>query len=58
MPRDLRLILAVQAVRALAYGFGSVLLGSSLAASGLSPGQVGLIFAAIIGGLTGGRTLR
>ena len=54
MPRDLRLILAVQAVRALAYGFGSVLLGSSLAASGLSPGQVGLIFAAIIAGMAAG----
>lgn len=54
MARDLRLILAVQALRALAYGFGSVLLGASLAASGLTPGQVGLIFAAIIAGMATG----
>lgn len=54
MPRDLRLILAVQALRALAYGFGSVLLGTTLAASGLDPGQVGLVFAAIIAGMAAG----
>jgi predicted MFS family arabinose efflux permease len=54
MSRDLRLILAVQALRAFAYGFGSVLLGTSLAASGLTPGQVGLIFAAIIAGMAVG----
>jgi predicted MFS family arabinose efflux permease len=54
MPRDLRLILAVQALRAFAYGFGSVLLGTSLAASGLTPGQVGLVFAAIIAGMAAG----
>src|SRR5262245_9081165 len=54
MAHDLRLILAVQALRAFAYGFGSVLLGTSLAASGLTPGQVGLIFAAIIAGMAAG----
>ena len=54
MSRDLRLILAVQALRAFAYGFGSVLLGTSLAASGLTPGQVGLVFAAIIAGMAAG----
>src|SRR5262245_9401946 len=54
MSHDLRLILAVQALRAFAYGFGSVLLGASLAASGLTPGQVGLIFAAIIAGMATG----
>lgn len=54
MPHDLRLILAVQALRALAYGFGSVLLGATLAASGLDPGQVGLVFGAIIAGMAAG----
>ena len=54
MPHDLRLILAVQALRALAFGFGSVLLGTTLAASGLDPGQVGLVFGAIIAGMAAG----
>lgn len=54
MSRDLRLILAVQALRALGYGFGSVLLGFSLARSGLGPGEVGLVFAAIIAGMAVG----
>ncbi len=54
MATDLRLILTVQAVRALGYGFGSVLLGTTLAASGLSAGEVGLVFAAIIAGMAAG----
>src|SRR5919197_2699941 len=49
--RDLRIILAVQGVRAFAYGFGSVLLGVTLAASGLSSAQVGLIFTAMLAGM-------
>jgi MFS family permease len=49
--RDLRLILGVQALRAAAYGFGTVILGTSLGASGLSDGQVGLIFTAMLAGM-------
>ncbi len=50
MRGDLRRILAVQALRALAYGFGSVLLGACLAAGGLSDAEVGLVFAAMLAG--------
>jgi predicted MFS family arabinose efflux permease len=49
--RDLRLILAVQALRAFAYGFGSVILGTALGASGLSNLQVGLVFTAMLAGM-------
>ena len=48
--RDLRVILAIQALRAFGYGFASVVLGASLARSGLSDGEVGLVFAAILAG--------
>jgi predicted MFS family arabinose efflux permease len=48
--RDLRSILAVQALRAFAYGFASVLLGASLADGGFSPTQVGLVFTAMLAG--------
>lgn len=48
--RDLDTILAVQALRAFAYGFGSVILGSSLAAGGLSDVEVSLVFAAMLAG--------
>ena len=47
---DLRRILAVQALRAFLYGFGSVILGTSLAAAGLTDVQVGLIFTAMLAG--------
>jgi hypothetical protein len=47
---DTRRILAAQALRALAYGFGSVLLGVTLAARGWSSAQVGLLLAAIVAG--------
>src|SRR5262245_20317217 len=50
MEADLRRILAIQAMRAFLYGFGSVLLGSVLAASGLSDAEVGLIFTAMLAG--------
>jgi MFS family permease len=49
--RDLRLILGVQALRAFAYGFGSVVLGTVLAASGLSSVQVGLVFTSMLAGM-------
>jgi MFS family permease len=49
--RDLRLILGIQAVRAFLYGFGAVILGSSLAASGASDLEVGIVGAAILAGM-------
>lgn len=48
--RDLRIVLAVQALRAFAYGFGSVILGSSLAGGGLSELEVGILFASMLAG--------
>jgi predicted MFS family arabinose efflux permease len=47
---DLHRILGVQALRALLYGFGSVVLGSTLAAGGLSDERVGLLFATMLVG--------
>lgn len=48
---DLRRILWVQAIRAALYGFGTVVLGTALAASGLSDAQVGLVFTAMLAGM-------
>jgi MFS family permease len=48
---DLRRILGIQAVRAFLYGFGAVILGASLAASGASDLAVGLLGAAILAGM-------
>ena len=48
---DLRRVLAIQALRAFLYGFASVLLGATLADSGLSDAQVGLVFTAILVGM-------
>ncbi len=48
---DLRHILGIQAVRAFLYGFGAVILGSSLAASGASDLAVGVLGAAILAGM-------
>jgi MFS family permease len=48
---DLRRILKVQAVRAFLYGFGAVILGSTLAARGATTGEVGLLSAAILAGM-------
>lgn len=49
--RDLRTIVAVQAFRALLYGFGSVLIGTSLASAGLRAGGVSAVFAAMLAGM-------
>jgi len=49
--RDLRLILAVQALRAFAYGFGVVVLGIALDRAGLSPFEVTLVFTAMLAGM-------
>ena len=47
---DARAILAVQALRAFAYGLGSVLIGASLARSGLSGSAVGGVLASLLAG--------
>ena len=48
---DVRLIFSVQAVRAFLYGFSSIIIGSSLAASGLDATAVGAIFTAMLVGM-------
>jgi MFS family permease len=48
---DVRLIFSVQAVRAFLYGFGSILIGASLAAGGFDAGEVGLVFTAMLLGM-------
>jgi MFS family permease len=48
---DVRVIFAIQAVRAFLYGFSSILIGSSLAASGLDDVAVGLILTAMLLGM-------
>ncbi|MEX0698878.1 MAG: MFS transporter [Acidimicrobiia bacterium] len=50
MAADVRLVLASQAVRAFGYGFGSVLLASTLAERGLSGLNVGMVLGALVAG--------
>lgn len=47
-------MLVAQALRALAYGLGAVLLGSTLDDLGLSPIEAGLVLAAVVGGAVTG----
>ena len=47
---DVRRVLFAQALRALAYGFGSVLLGVTLDERGLSSTEAGLVIAAVVAG--------
>jgi len=47
---DARRIIAVQGVRALAYGLGSVLIGVTLADRGLSNAAVGVVLASLLAG--------
>jgi predicted MFS family arabinose efflux permease len=47
---DLRRILQIQGLRALLYGFGSVLIGSALAKAGYSDARVGLVLTAMLAG--------
>jgi predicted MFS family arabinose efflux permease len=47
---DLRTILQIQGLRALLYGFGSVLIGSALARAGYSDARVGFVFTAMLAG--------
>jgi len=48
---DVRLIFSIQAVRAFLYGFSSIIVGASLAASGLSDATVGIVFTAMLLGM-------
>ncbi len=48
---DLSIIFRIQAVRAALYGFGSILIGASLAEGGLSAPEVGLVFTAMLLGM-------
>jgi MFS family permease len=48
---DLRRILAVQALRAFAYGFGVVVLGTALSRSGLSDVAVTMVFTSMLAGM-------
>jgi MFS family permease len=50
VPGDTTKVLAAQAVRAFAYGFGAVLLGTSLDDRGLPGWQVGLVLGAVVAG--------
>ena len=49
--RDARVVITVQALRAFVYGFGAVILGTSLPALGLSDAQVGAVFTAMLVGM-------
>jgi MFS family permease len=48
---DVRTIFAIQGIRAFLYGFASILIGSSLAEGGLSAGEVGAVFTAMLVGM-------
>jgi MFS family permease len=48
---DVAVIFSIQAVRAGLYGFGSVLIGASLAEGGLSEAEVGIVFTAMLLGM-------
>jgi MFS family permease len=48
---DVSIIFSIQAVRAALYGFGSILIGSSLAQGGLSDAEVGVVFTAMLLGM-------
>ena len=50
LSRDARALLAVQGLRAAAYGLGSVTIGLTLEREGLSGAEVGLVLAAILAG--------
>jgi MFS family permease len=48
---DVRRIFSIQAIRAALYGFGSILIGASLAAGGLDGIEVGIVFTAMLLGM-------
>lgn len=47
---DARRVVAAQALRAFAYGFGALLLGTTLKARGLSSTEVGVVLACVVAG--------
>ena len=51
MSRDVRRILVAQALRAFAYGFGSIALAVTLQADGWSTSRVGLLLLGVVGGI-------
>ena len=53
MTADARWILTAQAGRAFGYGLAAVLLGTTLARTGLPPDRVGLVLAAVVAGTVG-----
>jgi predicted MFS family arabinose efflux permease len=46
-----RVVIAVQTLRAFVYGFGAVILGTTLASEGLSDTAVGVVFTAMLAGM-------
>jgi predicted MFS family arabinose efflux permease len=52
-----RIVISIQALRALLYGFGAILLGEVLAAEGLSDALVGVIFTSMLVGMAIGSFL-
>jgi MFS family permease len=51
MSRDVRRILVAQALRAFAYGFGTIALALTLQAEGWSTARVGLLLLGVVGGI-------
>src|SRR3954462_5799694 len=47
---DVRRLFAAQGVRAIGYGFGAVLLGTTLDARGFSTTEAGMVLAAVVAG--------
>lgn len=50
-PEGVRIVILVQTLRALVYGFGAVILGSVLAAQGLSDVAAGAVFTTMLAGM-------
>ena len=50
MPADVRLLMGAQALRAVAYGFGAVLLGATFDRRGFDAIEAGLVVAAVVAG--------
>lgn len=53
MPGDARRVLMAQALRAFAYGLGSLLLGTTLKRRGFNSAEVGLVLGAVVAGTVG-----
>ena len=53
LPGDARRVLMAQALRAFAYGLGSLLLGTTLKRRGFNSAEVGLVLGAVVAGTVG-----